>query len=77
MEETNHLLKTYTHRCEGSALESPRNLTLSVIASLLRSRRRGNLGSQIKGLRTVLAKANLGSQIFRFVNCVGESQSRI
>jgi len=49
------------------------NLSPSVIASLLRCRRRGNLGlqsvlakanlgSQTKGLRTALAKANLGSQ---------------
>jgi len=84
VEETNHLLKTYTHRCEGFPKESPRNLPLSVIASLLRSIRRGNLGSQTFSLRTVLAKANLGlqsvlakanlgSQIFRFVNCVGEA----
>ena len=36
-----------------------------------------NLGSQTKGLRTVLAKANLVLQPKRVGECVGESQSRI
>ena len=58
-EDQHLLLKTYIHKCEpakgGLAIHPFCHCEPA-------DGGRGNLGSQTKGLRTVLAKANLGSQ---------------